>query len=103
MNFEMKQVFKALFIAFLIGLALAILQFILSFFGIYIIAYSFYVLSIFPSVFLTIAFEKLFGINLHENQTLFLLVVVVTIYLIFAFFIYCFLWLIKRFNTLDLE
>ena len=99
----MKEVFKALFITFIIGVALALLQLILSFFEIYIIAQAFYILSIFPSVFLGIAFEKLFGIDLSENQTFFLLAVISVIYLMFAFIIYCFLWLIKRFEISDLK
>jgi len=64
---EMKLIFRALLIAFLIGVALAILQLVLFFFGDFTIALIFYYLILFPSVFLTIAFEKLFGVDLQEN------------------------------------
>ena len=99
----MKLIFQSLFIALSISVALAILQFFLSFFGIYIIAYAFYILSILPSVFSAIAFEKFFGINLYENQTLFGLIVCATIYLIFAFFIYLFLSVVKEIKSLKLK
>ena len=95
----MKLIFKALLIAFLIGAALAILQLILLPFGNYIIAIGFYYLIIFPSAFVAFAFEGLFGINLRDNQTFFAVFSFVTLYLLFAFFIYCLLWTIKWINS----
>lgn len=99
----MRQIFKALSITFLIGVILAVLQFILSFFGIYAIASAFYILSILPSAFSVIVCEKLFGIDLPENQTLFLLVVVATIYLILTFFIYLSLLVVREIKSLNLK
>jgi hypothetical protein len=66
----MKLILRALLITFLIGGILAVLQFILSSFGIYVIASAFYILSILPSAFSVMVFEKLFGIDLPENQNL---------------------------------
>jgi hypothetical protein len=56
----MKLILRALLITFLIGGILAVLQFILSSFGIYVIASAFYILSILPSAFSVMVFEKLF-------------------------------------------
>jgi hypothetical protein len=99
----MKLILRALLITFLIGGILAVLQFILSSFGIYVIASAFYILSILPSAFSVMVFEKLFGIDLPENQTLFLLVVAAVIYLMFAFFVYCFLSFVEGLKNLKLK
>jgi ABC-type proline/glycine betaine transport system permease subunit len=95
----MKLIFKALLIAFLIGVALAILQLVLFSFGNYTIAVIFYYLILIPSALLTAVFKDLFGIDLFDNQILFSLITVVTVYLLFSFFIYCLLWIVKWINA----
>jgi hypothetical protein len=95
----MKLIFKALLIAFLIGVALAIIHLVLFAFGNYTIAIGFYYLIIIPSVLLGAAFENIFGIDLADNQILFGFLVVATVYLVLAFFVYCILWIVKWINA----
>jgi hypothetical protein len=95
----MKLIFRALLIAFLIGVALAIIHLVLFSFGNYTIAVVFYYLILIPSALLTAVFRDLSGIDLFDNQILFLLITVFMVYLLLAFFIYCILWIVKWINT----
>jgi hypothetical protein len=95
----MKLIFKALFITFLIEVALAILHLVLFSFGNYTIAVIFYYLILIPSALPTAVFRDLFGIDLFDDQILFPLITVVTVYLLFSFFIYCLLWIVKWINA----
>ena len=99
----MKLVQKSLLATLIIFAALSLLQGVLSLFGNYTVAIIFYFATVFLSASSAIVFNECLGIDLRENQFLFLFVVIAEMYLVVAFFIYLLLLLIKRIKLSNLK